>query len=81
MINNTLKYAKANEIKVSIDLDQNQFKMTYSDDGQGFDFDENGKNKGLGLNSIESRANLLNATSHFASKKGEGVQFEMSFKL
>ena len=50
---NTFKYAKAENVSINIDIEQNELKLRYSDDGIGFDTKK--ARKGIGLKSMLSR--------------------------
>jgi PAS domain S-box-containing protein len=74
LLNNTLKYAQASKVYIKVAFDNNLLKMTYLDDGKGFDFNNymHKQNKGLGLLNIQSRMNSLNGSFDIQSKAGEG---------
>lgn len=75
---NTLKYAQATKIEVVFNSNASSFKMTYKDNGVGFNFEaSHSLVKGLGLKNIESRANSIGATIHMKSQKDQGVYFEL----
>lgn len=57
LINNTLKYANAKNIKISFKNEGDQLCMNYSDDGRGFVPSE--IKPGSGLKNIQSRCQLL----------------------
>jgi signal transduction histidine kinase len=61
--NNSLKHSNAEEIKLSLEiLDNNRLIICFSDNGIGFDFNQKLKNpsNGLGIRNIESRLSLIN---------------------
>ena len=58
-INNALKHAKATEINIVLDENQNQLLMKIQDNGNGFDYEEK-KKKSYGLSNIKNRIEELN---------------------
>ena len=56
-LNNSLKYADASLIEVSLVYKNNLLMITVSDDGKGFDL--NKKNKGVGLRTIAERVKSI----------------------
>ncbi len=78
LVNNTLKHAQANTIKLGFNHSTSGFKLTYQDDGKGFNVKSNQlAAKGLGIKSIESRANSIKATFHIHSQPAEGMYCEL----
>ena len=77
MINNTLKYARASRIDMTVNISDSVMIINYKDDGVGFDTDEKLKSgaKSLGLKSIESRVVFLNGMLKLESSPGEGVEY------
>jgi two-component system NarL family sensor kinase len=77
MVNNTLKYAKASRIELSVKISNPSLLINYKDDGIGFDVDRtlNSNTKSLGLKSIESRVDFLNGELKIESAPGNGVNF------
>lgn len=71
LLNNTLKHAEAENVDVALHAGPQSLRFTYRDDGKGFSPAQAGG--GLGLRSIESRANLLNATLALDSAPGRGL--------
>jgi len=71
LINNTLKYASAEHIKILIYENENTLVLKYDDDGIGFDIDRC-RHKGMGLMNIESRVKSLCGTAMFRSKHKKG---------
>jgi signal transduction histidine kinase len=82
LINNTIKYARATEIKISFSAEENEtmVSMEYSDNGTGFD---TGKViPGLGLSNIKTRTELLNGRDKIVSlPEKEGFYFTLKFPL
>jgi PAS domain S-box-containing protein len=79
-ITNTIKYANASRIEVSLCCRDNNFEMTYSDNGGGFDVDEAlASRKGIGLLNIQSRLKSINGQMTITSQIGCGTT--INFKV
>lgn len=79
LTNNSLKHAQASKINFEFNSSKEKFKMLYLDNGIGFDHSANiSKVKGLGLKSIESRANSIGAKLTIHSELGKGVKVELT---
>jgi two-component system, NarL family, sensor kinase len=78
LVNNSLKYAEANKILISFGLERGFLVMDYSDDGKGFNPDE--QTYGLGISNIKSRSELLKAEWQFlSSTSATGFRFILKF--
>ena len=75
LINNSIRHGKATEITISLKVNEDKFNLDYKDNGIGFDVKEVTKNSGIGLQNIESRAEILNASLKILSTKNEGCIF------
>ena len=83
LLNNTYKYAEAKHIKIDLAYlsDSQEIRLSYQDDGKGFDFQGfivQGNKIGLGLKSIETRVEALSGKVSLQSKTGEGIQVKVS---
>lgn len=78
LINNALKYSKAKNVQINFEEEQDlNLKMTYTDDGIGFD---NNKIKcGLGLSNINTRITLLDGNVEVNSILGSGTTLTFIF--
>jgi len=76
LLNNTLKHAQASQAFIQITFEDNRMKLSYRDDGKGFNLDEvkTKSSKSLGLIGIESRVSSLNASLDLKSEIGQGFQ-------
>ncbi len=72
LLYNSIKHAKASDILIQINRENNELVIQFEDDGIGFDMD-NLKHKGMGLENMKSRINFLKGTISFDSKEGEGL--------
>ncbi len=77
LTNNTLKYAKATESRLTISVADGQFKAFYKDNGQGIEMKH--LRKGVGLNSIEERTFSFKGKLEFISALNEGFSAKMVF--
>lgn len=78
LTNNTLKHAQASTIDLAFHKLGGNFKMLYRDDGVGFSYDvQKTEEKGLGLKTIESRANAIGAQLLIESEPDEGIAIEL----
>ncbi len=71
LIANTLKYACASKIEISLFNYENRLELFYSDNGIGFDM-ENSKSNGMGLSNINSRVKSLDGKIEMHSKPKQG---------
>ena len=76
---NTLKYAEAEHLKVTLDYRAQFLNIKVEDDGAGCDL--NIAEKGSGLINMQSRAALINATLELESKPNEGVQLTLKYPI
>lgn len=82
VIHNTIKHASAKHLDIELTRKENILYLTMTDDGIGFNFDEKLKSgSGLGLLNLQSRAEVLNATFYFDSKKDKGTQYHFEIPI
>lgn len=78
LVNNTLKYAKAQNIEITFHQTGNDIIMDYTDDGIGFQADQ--PSMGLGLYNIKTRSELLHGEWKFLNDKNQpGCHFTLKF--
>jgi len=81
-INNTLKYAHANNIYINLIESGEQIQIIYQDDGKGFDVTETlTKHKGLGLFNLMNRLNTIGGKVDLYSEPGKGVNYLFTVNL
>jgi signal transduction histidine kinase len=78
-VNNTLKYAKAANLKISLYYTAQMFNLLIEDDGAGFNTEKVDNKGGSGLRNIENRAALVGATVSIDSSPGKGCRIKLSF--
>jgi two-component system, NarL family, sensor kinase len=77
MINNTVKYAEADTIQISLDHSGDQLQLTYSDNGKGFD---TAVRYGMGLKNIEARTKFYKGSYMLSTAPGKGTRYYLNFK-
>ncbi|MBL4676485.1 MAG: sensor histidine kinase [Mucilaginibacter sp.] len=82
IVNNTIKHAGAGKLRLIIASTEKQLTLMTFDNGIGFDTAENIHNKrGLGLNSIKSRCEILNAQLSVTSAVNEGCSYTVKVPI
>lgn len=79
LINNSLRHGKASQISIIFETKNSHNTCTYTDDGIGFDKNNNQYLKGLGMKNIESRVNFLNGELHIISSPNKGINVYFNF--
>ena len=75
LVNNSLKHANAHHLELRIQRQPDRMLLTYSDDGQGFEYDKARRTaSGLGLGGIDSRIGLLNGKLTWQTGPGAGTR-------
>lgn len=77
-IQNTIKYAEATSVHVTIDFVQHQVELSISDDGHGFDL--NAQSQGNGLTNMKWRAEELGGKCDISSSEG-GTHIQFSYPI
>jgi two-component system, NarL family, sensor kinase len=82
IIQNTIKHAKATQLIIHITQKKQTILLQTRDDGIGFNYPgEKQQVAGIGLLSLQSRAQLLGGDLLVYTKPGEGVIFEIEIPL
>lgn len=79
LMNNSLRHGKAKTINLITEMSNDKIHFEYTDDGKGFDSDDESVGKGLGMKNIESRMLFLDGSYKLYSKPGKGVKFDLYF--
>jgi signal transduction histidine kinase len=80
IIHNSIKHAKAKNLYIVFGYEEEQIIIVTKDDGVGFDQAAvKEKSTGLGLKSIESRADILNGKVMLESSPGRGTTYFFKF--
>lgn len=78
-LQNVLKHADARKVEVSLEFDEAQMTLTLQDDGRGFNQAalEN-SSRGLGINNMRNRAQLMGGAVQINSEAGQGTQIKLT---
>ena len=76
-LSNVLKHAKASKLFVCLEYKEYSLEITVTDDGVGFD--SSLKTNGSGMETMKSRAALLNAPFSIVSQAGKGTQLSLIY--
>ena len=83
LLNNTLKYAQAKKVEVTLNLHEKMLYLGYRDDGIGFDLEgviSKGET-GIGLLNILDRLKALKAIYSMHSEPSKGFSLDMRFRI
>lgn len=73
LLNNTIKYASASQVTIGFTYAENNYLITYTDDGIGFDVSNENIKKGIGLQNIRSRVKIAGGNIEWISEPGKGM--------
>jgi signal transduction histidine kinase len=79
-LNNVIKHALADLVKVQLDAASGTFKMTIEDNGVGFDLSTAEQSGGQGIRNIRERSERLGAVCSIASASGQGTRIVIEVK-
>jgi signal transduction histidine kinase len=81
IVHNSIKHAKAKNLYIGFGYEEEKVVIFAKDDGIGFDYAKvKETSAGLGLKSIESRADLLNCLMLVESAPGKGTAWFFKFR-
>lgn len=75
-VGNVLKYADAENLWIKVTRSDDHIVMTIRDDGKGFN--PHAKQKGIGLNNMQKRAELLHGTFNLRTAIGHGCEITVT---
>jgi signal transduction histidine kinase len=76
IIHNAIKHAEASELLIELRQDKDKIVLATRDDGKGFNYDEkSGEAKGLGLQNLLRRAEIIGGKMFFESQKSKGTTY------
>lgn len=78
-INNAAKYSCADKVTVAVTMENRKLILVVSDNGRGFDMDE--ENDGNGLGNMTKRTDHMNGKLSIQSKKGSGTTVTVTIPL
>jgi PAS domain S-box-containing protein len=76
LVNNIVKYAGAEHVKIMMQSDEKTIDITVTDDGAGFDM--NKKRKGIGISNMINRVGSFNGEIKIESAAGKGCKTSIS---
>ncbi len=79
LLNNSIKYAKADEVLVQLTKNEEELIVMVEDDGIGYDAEK--VKKGMGTENINSRVNYLKGEINIHSTIGEGTSTMINIPL
>jgi len=79
LVTNTIKYAQASQIDISLELNENEVILLYRDNGIGLDAPASHYTTGQGLLNVQRRVSVLNGTIQIISTPGMGFLAEIKF--
>jgi PAS domain S-box-containing protein len=81
-INNTIKYANAENIYISVNDIGSQIQINFKDNGKGFNLNETmNEQKGLGLFNLQNRIQTIGGQIDMKSEIGHGVNYQIIIPL
>ena len=80
-LTNTLKHAKATEIRVTLTCGDDSIGLSVEDQGDGFEVHSLRDRRGLGLRGMQERADSLGGTLTITSTPGQGTRVEVVVPL
>ena len=81
LLTNVARHAHASVVKSSLYTGNGQLHLAVTDNGRGFDMENTGNKKTLGLLGIKERTLLMNGTYEIKSKQGDGTAVVVSVPL
>jgi two-component system sensor histidine kinase DegS len=78
LLNNAGQHSEATSIKIIVNVDENQVKITVDDNGKGFNPDGVGNGQGMGLQLIKERAEMLGGELEIDSTIGQGSRITLT---
>jgi signal transduction histidine kinase len=80
-LNNAVKHAKAQHVKVHLQFDDQRVRLEVTDDGRGFDLARASENGGMGLSGMEERARRINGTLEILGAPGQGTTVKVEVPI
>ena len=77
-LNNRLKYARAQSVRILLDFHGSATRLEVSGDGRGFEPEEAHRGGGLGLRGMRERAQGIGRTLRVESSPGKGTTIHVA---
>ena len=74
LLGNAARHAQATQVKVLVNSEDTNFRLSVEDNGKGFDPKDFEDSEGLGLHLIKERVELLNGSMVIDTKPGKGTR-------
>ncbi len=79
-LNNMVKHSGANHVSINIFRQEDEMQILIKDNGKGFDRSKQNFKPGIGLSSIEQRAQMIGAKATVHSEEEKGTIVNLVFK-
>jgi signal transduction histidine kinase/ligand-binding sensor protein len=80
-LNNVVKHAKAREVQINIQFDENLVSLEMIDDGQGFEKETASQSGGFGLQGIRERTQQLGGSLEIESAPTKGTRLKVRIPI
>jgi len=77
LLSNGFKHSEAKNIQIRLWVHRYHVRMTYRDDGKGFNSNDPQNQRGLGMRNIDSRARMISANNTLETENNKGIFFEL----
>lgn len=80
LLNNTVKHSGANNVNIVFNFSDDEYELTYSDDGIGMDVGKNELSRefsGIGLRTIASRVEMIGGSLSWVETEGQGMKLKI----
>jgi len=77
LVNTSVRNGQATQVKVQLNIDDDEVRITVADNGKGFDADFITSPKGLGISLIKERVEMLGGTADIDSTPGHGARISL----
>ena len=80
-VNNTIKYAHANEVMIQLSADEREISLMVQDNGKGFDIKNINTNSGIGFKNMQLRTEFLKGKIDIESSINNGTTIFIEIPL
>jgi signal transduction histidine kinase len=82
IIHNTIKHAEASELLIELKQEKSKIILITKDNGKGFDYEaKSDEAKGLGLQNLLRRTEIIGGKMFFESAKGKGTSYTFEIPI
>lgn len=81
LLSNAMRHANATEILVQCLQNERQVLITVEDNGVGFELKSPDMKKGMGMENVQNRVNLMNGTLEYDPMPGEGTIVNITLEV